>query len=190
MKSVLTCLFAFCLCTMYGQINVTLLDQVQYSVRGNDVWGYIAPDSTEYALMGVFNGTSIVSLADPSNVAEVAFIPGASSTWRDLKTWNHHAYVSNETVGTIAIIDLNNLPGAAPFIDFQLEFDSAQIQNIHNLYIDEFGYLYVAGSDLNAGGVIIYDLNNDPKNPVFVGAGAFEYAHDIYVRDNIMLHKR
>lgn len=188
MKNILTCLLAICCCTMmYAQdLNITLLDQVQYDAEGNDVWGYVAPDGTEYALMGLFTGTSIVSLADPTNAAEVARIPGANSTWRDLKTWDNHAYVSNETVGTIAIIDLNNLPTDAPFNDTQLEFNGTPIGNIHNLYIDEFGYLYVAGSDLNAGGVIIYDLNNDPKNPVFVGSGPAVYAHDIYVRDNIM----
>jgi len=174
MKNILTFVFLLCLCAVYGQQqphNLILLDQLEYNAKGNDVWGYVAPDGTEYALMGLVNGTSIVSLEDPSNVAEV---------------WNNHAYVSNESVGTIAIIDLNNLPTGAPFTDFQLEVNGAQIQDIHNLYIDENGYLYIAGSNLNGGGVIIYDLNNNPKNPVFAGTGAFEYAHDVYVRDNKM----
>ena len=62
-----------------------------------DVWGWVDPDdSTEYALVGLTTGVSIVSLADPANATEVAFMPGANSTWRDIKTWGNYAYVTNE----------------------------------------------------------------------------------------------
>ncbi len=40
MKNILTCSLAICCCTMYAQdLNITLLDQVQYAAEGNDVWG-------------------------------------------------------------------------------------------------------------------------------------------------------
>lgn len=189
MKSIFTCVFVFCISAMYGQsapTNVVLLDQLQYSTGGNDVWGYVAPDDTEYALVGLRTGTSIVSLADPTNVVEVDFVPGANTTWRDLKTWNHHAYVSNESAGGVAIIDLVSLPDSVTYLEFQPMLNGAQLQTIHNLYIDEFGYLYVAGSNLNNGGIIIYDLNDDPNNPTLAGTAAAVYAHDVYTRDNMM----
>jgi len=189
MKNILTCIFALCLYAAYGQqapTNMVLLDQLQYDVDGNDVWGYIAPDGTEYALMGLRTGTSIVSLADPSNIVEVATVPGANSTWRDLKTWQDYAYVSNESQGGVAVIDLSDLPNGVTATEFQPMLNSQALQTIHNLYVDEMGFLYVAGSNLNSGGVIIYDLNQDAGNPVLAGVANSVYAHDIYTRDNIM----
>jgi len=192
MKNIFTCLFALCLCALsYGQqdpTNMVLLDQLQYDVSGNDVWGYVAPDSTEYALMGLRDRTSIVSLADPNNIEEVATVYGEPSTWRDLKTWGEYAYVSNETGGGIAIIDLSDLPNSVTHVDFQPVVEGTQLQSIHNLYIDEFGFLYIADPSLsiNNGGVVIFDLTQDPANPVFAGAANPVYAHDVYARDNMM----
>jgi len=189
MKNIFTCLFALCLCAAYGQqapTNMVLLDQLQYDVGGNDVWGYVAPDGTEYALMGLGTGTSIVSLADPSNIVEVANVPGPNSKWRDLKTWQDYAYVSNESQSGVAIIDLSDLPNGVTATEFQPMLNSQALQTIHNLYVDEMGFLYVAGSNLNSGGVIIYDLNQDAGNPVLAGVANSVYAHDVYTRDNLM----
>ncbi len=190
MKNIFTCLFALCLCAFsYGQqdaTNMVLLDQLQYDVAGNDVWGYVAPDGTEYALMGLYDRTSIVSLADPSNIVEVAAVYGAGTTWRDLKTWRDYAYVSNEGAGGVAIIDLSDLPNGVTSVDFQPMLGSQPLETIHNLYVDEFGFLYVAGSNLNGGGIIIYDLTEDAGNPVLAGVANNEYAHDVYARNNVM----
>ncbi len=191
MKSLLTCFFTCCVLIMNAQLNCTLVGEVTYSDNGNDIWGYVADDGTEYALMGLRNGTSIVSLADPANPVEVANISGPSSTWRDLKSWSHYAYVSNETSNGILIIDLSDLPGSANnYYDFQPMIDIngnvSQLSSIHNLYVDEFGYLYVSGSNINAGGTLIFDLNNDPYNPVYVGRTPAIYAHDTYARNNLL----
>ena len=81
---VLLCLISWQL--SYAQLNMSLLSQVQYNESLNDVWGWAAPDGTEYAIVGLRNGVSIVSLEDPENAVEVAYVPGPSSTWRDIKT--------------------------------------------------------------------------------------------------------
>lgn len=189
MKNIFTCLLALCLCAAYGQqdaTNMVLLDQLQYDVAGNDVWGYIAPDGTEYALMGLRDRTSIVSLADPANIIEIATVYGTPSIWRDLKTWNNYAYVSNDNGGDLAIIDLSNLPNGVTSTEFYPMFGNQVVERIHNIYVDEMGFLYIAGSNLNNGGVIIYDLNQDGGNPVLAGVANNQYAHDVYTRDNIM----
>jgi hypothetical protein len=41
----------------------------------------------EYAIVGTTEGTSILSLEDPSNPIEVFWEPGSTSVWRELKTW-------------------------------------------------------------------------------------------------------
>ncbi len=58
-----------------AQLNITYLSNLPYNNTLNDIWGYVAPDGTEYALVGVRNGTSVVSLADPEDPVEVGFVP-------------------------------------------------------------------------------------------------------------------
>jgi len=68
MKNILTYLFVFCISVVaYGQHqNIVLLDSIKYdSGWASDVWGYVAQDGTEYALVGLRDGVSIVSLANP-----------------------------------------------------------------------------------------------------------------------------
>jgi choice-of-anchor B domain-containing protein len=173
---------AFVLSATSGQNfkNLQIVGYLPYTPDLNDVWGYAAPDGTEYALVGTRTGASIVSLADPENPEELFFIPGESSTWRDLKTFRHYAYVSNETGGGILVIDLSNLPDAIQTKEIVI----GGTTTMHNLYMDN-GYLYCSGPNTLNGGIMILDLNQDPWNPTFAGAYPVRYVHDVYVRDSI-----
>ena len=62
-----------------AQLNTELLAEMDYSQNLSDVWGYTAPDGTEYALVGVRNGLSIVSLDDPENPIVIHPHPRPSS---------------------------------------------------------------------------------------------------------------
>lgn len=174
----------------YGQLNMSLASQVQYNTDLNDVWGYVAPDSTEYALVGLRNGVSIVSLADPTAAVEVAFIPGQNSTWRDLKTWGHYAYVVTDQGGTtegLTVINLENLPNEVSYFHWTPEIPNVgTLQRCHNLYIDEFGYAYLAGCNINSGGMVYVDVFSTPGQPIYAGLAPNRYAHDVYTRDNKM----
>ena len=66
----------------------------------------------EYALVGARKGTSVVSLASPENPVEVFWEPGMESIWRDLKTWQNHAYITTEAENGLLIMDLSPLPGS------------------------------------------------------------------------------
>jgi hypothetical protein len=58
-----------------AQQNLNLVGQLPYTSDLSDVWGYVAPDGREYALVGAFDGVSVVDLLDPSAPVEVAFLP-------------------------------------------------------------------------------------------------------------------
>lgn len=160
--------------------NVTFLSNVnQYSAAGyNDIWGYVDGSGTEYALLGVRSGTSIINLSDPQNPIESAFIPGPFSIWRDIKVHGTYAYVITEETGSgqgLQIIDLSQLPATATLVNtIDTWFSRA-----HNIFIDN-GYAYVIGTN-NGGGMHILDLSN-PVNPTrtayYTGSG---YIHDVYV---------
>lgn len=197
-KPLLSLLFIslFLYTQLAAQLNMSLVGRIDYQLTLNDVWGWVAPDGTEYALVGTKKGLSIVSLASPENPQEVAFVAGPESTWRDIKTWGSYAYVSNENSGGLHIIDLTNLPERVTdsFWTVSLEVldggnvpaDADTLSSIHNLFIDEKGFAYLAGSNLNRGGALILDLTEDPIDPKLVGLGPNEYAHDIYTRNDRM----
>ena len=57
------------------------------------------------------------------------------------------------------------------------------MENSHNVWVDELGYLYlIGGPGAVNNGFIIYDLNPNPEVPVYVGEYSDAYCHDIYVR--------
>ncbi len=171
-----------------AQLNMTLLDQLDYTQNTNDIWGWVDPDDgTEYAIVGTVTGVSVVSLADPENIVEVAFLPGASSTWRDMKTWGNYAYVTNESSGGLMVIDLTDAPNNITATNWTPNIPGlGTLNSAHNIYIDEFGYAYLAGANLNSGGMLIIDVFTTPGSPQFVAAAPPVYAHDVYVRDNKM----
>ncbi len=176
---------------LFSQKQLELISHLDYVSLANDVWGYTAPDGTEYALVGLRGGVSVVSLADPANPTEIQYIPGGQSTWRDLKTWGHFAYVTADQPGTtegLLIIDLSGLPNGVTWNNWRpvLPGQTDSLYTCHNLWIDEEGYCYLSGCDQNSGGPIILDLFSVPGQPQFVGYTPPIYAHDCFVQNNLL----
>ncbi len=168
--------------------NTELLSRVQFGPDCNDIWGWVDEDGREYALVGLRTALAIIDVSDPRNPVEVTHVSGASSTWRDIKTWNNHAFVTNETGRGLQVIDLSQLSttGRVTAFDWTPSISGlGTLSTCHNIFIDEFGIAYLAGSNLNAGGPIFVDVTT-PSSPRYVGKAARRYAHDVYVRDNIM----
>jgi choice-of-anchor B domain-containing protein len=162
-----------------GTPNVVLLAHLdKYPAASySDCWGYTAPDGREYALVGVQTGTSIVDITDPAKPVEVTFIPGPNSSWRDLKTFQHYAYVVNESGGGMHIIDLSLLPESASLVATYTGFTTS-----HNIWIDETtATLYAEGSGSQP--VRVLSLA-DPTSPVQIGSFGVE-CHDVFVQDDI-----
>jgi choice-of-anchor B domain-containing protein len=174
-----------------AQQNLSLVSHLDYNSLANDIWGYTAPDGTEYALVGLRSGVSIVSLADPANPVEVQFIPGGNSVWRDLKTRGQYCYVTTDQPGTkegLLIIDLSGAPDNITWSNwtpFMPEF-SDTLFTCHNIWIDEAGYAYITGCNINNGGVVLLDVFSTPGTPKYVGKGPALYMHDAYARGNRM----
>ncbi len=182
-------------CSSQAQIsdlNVTSVSNLPYTQELNDIWGYVDGTGVEYALVGTRTGTSIVSLANPSAPTEVLFIPGVTSIWRDLKTWGDFAYVtSDQGSDGLLIIDLSPLPSGTPTYQFwqpELTINNATdtLRKAHNLYIDEAGFCYIAGSNINTGETFILDVNTTPGSPILMGATLPIYAHDAYARGDTL----
>ena len=166
-------------------MNMTLLDNWDQSgLSYNDVWGYVDGSGTEYAILGSrskihffeITGSNTLSLIDE-------FSPGATSTWRDFKTYGNYAYACTEGNEGLLVYDLSNLPTSVS-LSHQITTD---FNRAHNIYIDEaMGKLYVVGSNTQSNGLIIYDVTtNPPTHLASVPLPGPGYVHDIYVRNDI-----
>ncbi len=173
----------------FGQLNMHLQDSLTYSGGVSDIWGWAADDGTEYAIIALQAGVAIVDVTKDT-IEEVARIPQVSNTWRDIKTYDHYAYVSSEAQVGILIIDLQYLPDS---VQTYVWMDSIptdngprELRKAHNLWIDEYGILYVIGSNVNNGGIVMLDVAADPIDPPFIALAPAIYSHDCYVRDSII----
>ena len=86
-------------------VNCALLGTLDPQANYNDIWGYVAPNGDEYALLGCRDGTSVIDVSDPANPVERAFIPGAVSVWRDIRTYGSYAYVVTEATAGFQVIN-------------------------------------------------------------------------------------
>ncbi len=165
--------------------NITLAGIRTYP--GDDlsnIGGWVSPGGVEYALVGTEAGLSIVDVSTPSNPVEKILVPGPRSIWREVKTYDHYAYVTTEGGGGLQIVDLSQLPTAAPAILWTGNgIISGQLDNIHSLHIED-GYVYLHGSNLFNGAAIIADIATNPLSPNYVGHTPGGYVHDGYARGN------
>ena len=172
-----------------AQYNLTLAGHLSYAPdQLSSIWGYTDDTGREYALVGATQGTSIVDISAPTSPEEIFFIPGAESAWREIKTWDHYAYVTNETGGGVLIIDLTNLPDAIDTISYKGDA-THDLQRAHTLFIDENGIAYFFGFNVLFGdseGAFMADLQADPMHPQFVGTYGDVYIHDGFVRGDTL----
>jgi len=163
-------------------LNVTQAGHLDSYTEYSDIWGWDGLDNSlqpvELAIVGEYTGTWFIDATVPSAPAQIAFIPGAHSIWRDIKTYGDYAYIVNETGNGLQIVDLTD-----PLAPVKVRDDSTFFSTSHNLYIDkDAARLYACGT--NTPGMIILDLT-DPVNPVQVGNFTTYYVHDVYVRNGI-----
>lgn len=168
--------------------NLQFRDHLSYNGSLANIGG-IAINGKEFALVGWSGGLSIVDVSNPDSIFEVINVPDTNSFWREVKTFNNHAYVTNESGQGLQVINLTYLPDSAPYHDYTGDGAIAgQLVTIHALHIDN-GYAYLYGTNLFQGAAVVVDLNQDPWNPIYVGNTSTAdptYIHDGYVRNDTM----
>lgn len=157
------------------------------SSRANDSWGWTDPmDGKEYAIVCLNEATAFIDISDPLNPVYLGKLPtqGSSSTWRDAKTYNNHAFIVSEDPGHgMQVFDLTRLRNVNnPPVIFTNDAHFTGFGGTHNIVINEdTGYAYAVGSNQFSGGAYFVDIQ-DPLNPVAAGGYAGEgYTHDAQV---------
>lgn len=185
MKHFFQVMFWLCAGAVFSQTHLDYLGQVQFPVRSSSLTRYEA-EGKEYALIGTYDGTSIIDISDPTNPVELFYVNGPAGIWREMKTYNAHAYITNETEGGLQIIDLSNLPSSISDTFLTILNTGDTLETAHTIFVDENGLAYLFGSNLDNGGATILDLNADAMSPPKVGAYTLNYIHDGFVRGDTL----
>ena len=173
----------------------------------NDVWGHESEGGIRYALMGGWDGTYIVDITtNPSSPQLVSFIPGSTSSHRDIKTYQNFMYVGTEANFPDPVLyeqgEYYVEPQGIQVIDMTDPSNPVEVNEwdgvveSHNI-MEADGYLYVIGSnslfsndgEIEAWGIddlIILDLN-DPSEPTKVGGWSDGvYIHDVCIYEDVL----
>ena len=150
---------------------------------GNDVWGWTdALTSSEYALMGMVNGTAFVDVTDPDNPVYLGILrtETIATPWRDIKVYQEHAYIVADASGAhgMQVFDLTRLRGVNAPQTFAADALYRDFGNAHNLAInEESGFAYAVGTNTCNHGLHIIDITT-PNNPLFAGCHDLFDVHD------------
>jgi choice-of-anchor B domain-containing protein len=171
-----TCAFVNDNVNLLSTWSDTSLVQNSLGASYTDVYG-VSINGGEYAVIGSTMGAHIIDVTNPTQISEVAFVPGAFQgsgvTHRDYFHMDNYLYaVCDQGTSTLQIIDISNLPNSVNVI-----YDSdALIATSHNLFIDvQTQKLYSTNGD-------VLDLSN-PTNPTFLFDMGFG-SHDMWVEND------
>jgi choice-of-anchor B domain-containing protein len=159
----------------------SLLANLDQHAPYSGMWGYVAPNGKEYALLGTTTGIAVIDCTNGSAPVERGYFPWANSTWREVRTYGTYAYVTTEAAAGFKVIDLTN-PDAP--VDLGI-VGAANHGNTHAIGVDlGAGRVYLTGTN---NGLAVYDAAANPAAPVFVGfaapSGNSNYFHDIAVEN-------
>ncbi len=191
-RSILLFFFVLIGLMSQAQYNITLKSTLSIGTNGySNIWGY-KQGNYEYALLGCTGSSSltdacaIINVTSPTQPVTLFKVPGPRSIWREIRTWQHYAYITTEnsdnTFG-VTIVDLQYLPDSIKTKQYTA---NGLISNVHALHIDAgYMYLYGANNSISQSGALIIDLA-DPWNPTVAGGYSAHYVHDGIVRNNKM----
>jgi len=193
MRYILIIILIYTSFTVIAQQNLTLVANVDFEASCNDVWGFVDQNGLEYAVIGTREATHILDISEPEKPVEVIKVEGATSTWRDFKSWGNYIYaVADQGSDGLLVIDMTNAPNNIthnfyrPFVESEDDVLES-IARCHNLYADENGFIYLSGCNpTSARGIVIMDANQNPMQPPIVGIENVAYSHDVFVRNDTM----
>ena len=154
--------------------HVSLPELGAVDESGNDIWGWTDPmTGAEIAIMGTSSNTAFVDVSVPESPVVLGYLPTHtfSSTWRDIKVYQDHAFIVSEADNHgMQIFDLTQLRTATENEVFAATAHVDEFGNAHNIAInEETGTAYVVASDFPGcnGGILVYDITT-PTAPVSI----------------------
>jgi choice-of-anchor B domain-containing protein len=190
-KNILQAFLMLCSVVAFAQNNYNAKFRSHTTFPGQtlaNICGY-AQDGREYALLGASKGLIIMDVTNPDSVKQIMQIPGPDNLWKEIKVYQHYAYVTSEGGQGLQIVDLAGLPDATKVTDkFYTGDGGLSLNAIHALHIDvPKGVVYCFGATGSiSNGAIMLDIKTDPLNPKFLGSVNKDYIHDGYAENDTL----
>lgn len=165
------------------KFNMELLSHIDWQEQGSGCWGHTDANGIEYAVIGTRKAIRVLSLEDPTNPISRLEIPGATTTWREARSYGNFIYVTTEGPDGVTIIDATNAPNSFTWKRWKPAIALANndtLRTVHSINIDSEGFLYLNGHNLSNRGVLIFDLKQDGYNPTLVANMGTVYTHDCF----------
>ncbi|MBV6439154.1 MAG: hypothetical protein EPGJADBJ_00790 [Saprospiraceae bacterium] len=150
--------------------NFTLRSQFTFpNEKISGVWGY-EKAGREYALVAGAKNLHIVEVTDPDVPSHIVSLPMTDDWGKEVRTFQHVAYVCAESGPGLVIYDLSALPDTLPasYPKKEINYAGGKQTRGHTLHVDTAaGVLY-----LNDGGSTrswIFKISSQPFSPVFAG---------------------
>jgi len=152
------------------------------SPDANDIWGW-SKNGREFAIIGLFVGTSFVEITDPTNPVVLGKLPTKTggSIWRDIKTYDHYAVIVSEASGHgMQIFDLDRLLTVSSYQIFTEDAHYGGFGSAHNIFVNEdSGFAYAVGANRCLGGLTMINIIA-PLSPTDAGCYTRRgYTHDV-----------
>lgn len=173
--------------------NVIQLAHLDRNEEYSGNWGYTAPNGVELAISGTYTGTSFIDATVPAAAAEVEFIPGPQSIWREIAVYGPYAYIVTEADGA-ALQVVSLIDPLHPVLVNTLNAPQVPYTRAHEIKADPAtGRLYVAGTHNGTplSGLQIFDLTQNPTQPTFIGVWpesvftTSNYVHDLSIQGDL-----
>ncbi len=172
-------------------LNAELVAHVPFAENSSGMWGYKDAQGIKYAVIGTLSATRIFSLEDPKNPIERLVAGGAVGNWREARYYKNYIYVSTDQgADGLLVIDMTLAPDSISYSYYKPEITigttTRNLGRCHNIFIDEKGFCYLSGCSISNRGVLVFDLNQNPIEPPFVGYSDLRYSHDVYTKNDTM----
>lgn len=164
---------------LYGEFSLRQLN----ASSGSDCWGWTDKASgREFAIMCTNINTVFVEVTDPGKPVIKGTLRSAtgSSTWRDAKVYNDHAFIVSEASGHgMQVFNLKRLLDNRSNQTFSADTRYSEFGNSHNIVInEEKAYAYAVGTRTYSGGPHIVDISTPTRPRKVGGYSNGRYSHD------------
>ncbi len=162
----------------------------------NEIWGWVGPDGSEYAIMGSIDSIYFIDISEPEEpkVADVVEGNYPNAIHRDFATYRNYCYaVADEGLrSSLKAFDLQYLPDSVHKVYDSNEF----CMNAHNIYQDG-GRLYLVSNQTTESSYLlsVLSVTSNPEDPSLLhnleskdlpSAQGIDNFHDVFAKDNIV----
>ncbi|MBK7007460.1 MAG: hypothetical protein IPH36_01825 [Saprospiraceae bacterium] len=123
--------------------NMQLMSHIDFGEGGSGIWGHTDANGIEYAVIGTRQAIRILSLEDPANPIERLVIPGATNSWREMRSWGNYIYVTTEGPDGVTIIDATNAPNQFTWKRWKPAIPNTvadTLRTVHSINMDTLGF--------------------------------------------------